>query len=156
MSVIDKELGVLSEYFVSMEKMATNNNGETINVIKVSFPTKWKCFGTNDRKIDVGMDNNIPHIWWVYGKSSVVSFDEITAHVKELIQFNIELDDKKILFKEKAGELKTLFANYDLKTLQTLVFKYKEPRKKGVKKETKKEEKVEEGKVEKVIENKDK
>lgn len=150
MGLLDKQIGGISEYFVSMEKL------RDLNIIKVNLPERWKSFNSEDGKIsveisthDVILANNqitqIP-VFWVYGKQSEVDFDDLTIHIKSIIKYNNDLDNKKELFQEKGNELKKLFSELDLKTLKTLEFKYRKPKVKkvnNVKKEDKKEEVVE-------------
>ncbi|MCK9544384.1 MAG: hypothetical protein M0R03_20385 [Novosphingobium sp.] len=150
MGLLDKQIGGISEYFVSMEKL------RDLNIIKVNLPERWKSFNSEDGKIsveisthDVILPNNqitqIP-VFWVYGKQSEVDFDDLTIHIKSIIKYNNDLDNKKELFQEKGNELKKLFSELDLKTLKTLEFKYRKPKVKkvnNVKKEDKKEEVVE-------------
>lgn len=132
MNILDKQINDFSKYFISMEKM------RDLNIIKVSFPDKWKCFGSDNGIIkaelsthDIYLPNNqvnqIP-VFWVYGKQSEVGFDDLTEHIKGVVKYNIELSEKRKLFQEKGDELKKLFAENDLKTLKTLVFKYRKPK----------------------------
>ena len=66
-----------------------------------------------------------------------VSFDTIFDLVDMTINYNIELQEKVVFFKEKVNELKALFTDEDLETLKTLEFKLKRKKLPQPKKATK-------------------
>ena len=131
-------------------------------VINITYVDNWVVVEPDkDSNIMLTKDLGNENLYYYIAPMSV-SFDTIFDLVDMTINYNVELQEKVVFFKEKVNELKTLFANEDLESLKTLEFKLKKKKQPQPKKEKKKtvkaekpSEKVEEGDVVIVPNNKE-
>ena len=124
-------------------------------VINITYVDNWVVVEP-DKDSDIMLTKDLANEnLYYYIAPMSVSFDTIFDLVDMTINYNIELQEKVVFFKEKVNELKTLFANEDLESLRTLEFKLKKkkqtPPKKTVKKKAEKVEKKEVKEVEKDV-----
>jgi hypothetical protein len=135
---LQEEILSIQEYFRSVEYF-----GKGI-VVKVEFPSKWSVYPSNDEKIKVAPDDNIPNVFFYFTDLSEGTLEEVFSLIRETAEMNINAVKKIELMKEKIEELKEIFASKTIEELQNLKFTFEEEKKtkrKYTKK--KKEEKVE-------------
>lgn len=127
---IKERIEKLGAYFKSMNVASENN----IIYVLVEFPKGWACSELTEYNFNVkaAMDE-IPGLFYFFADMEV-GFDKIFDAIEYNILFNEEAQSKVSLLRKKIEELKTIFENEDIKTLETLEFKLK---KKKTKKETK-------------------
>ena len=125
--------------------------------IALQFNEGWDVIMPENESIYVEHKNGYYHYIALIDN---VKLDDIFKTIENTIDYNIDLEKKLVLFKEKTEELQKIFANEDYETLQTLEFKLgekqelkkiikraktttkdKTPKKTRTKKTTKKEEK---------------
>lgn len=135
---LQEEILSIQEYFRSVEYF-----GKGI-VVKVEFPPKWSVYPSNDEKIKVAPDDNIPNVFFYFTDLSEGTLEEVFSLIRETAEMNINAVKKIELMKEKIEELKEIFASKTIEELQNLKFTFEEE-KKTKRKYTrkKKEEKVE-------------
>ena len=97
--------------------------------IALTFDDGWNILTPENEFIYVEERNNVYHY---IASTDNVKIEDMFNAIDATIDFNMDLQKKLILFKQKTEELQELFANKDFETLQTIEFKIKE------KKETKK------------------
>ena len=129
------DIGILGDRFIGMFKEETENG--FVLRLEVDFKSKikgltWTVF---DKKNEDGGDNfifttpknekNHNEIYHVLGMEGIITFDDLIKHSKEVIDFNLEIEEKKVLLKEKMEELAELFAKCTIDELRELHFVFK-------------------------------
>ena len=147
---LQEEILSIQDYFKSVEYF-----GKGI-VVKVNFPPKWSVYPSNDGRIKVAPDENIPNVFFYFTDLSEGTLEEVFALIRETVEMNNEAVKKIKLMRDKIEELKELFASKSLDELSSLkfVFESKKKRKYNKKKEVKEpveevvvEEKTEENNI---------
>jgi len=128
-------IDILGDRFVGMFK-EDSANGVVLR-LEVDFTSKinglkWMVFNKKDsREVDIiytmeKNGNSKNDIYHVIGMEGAVSFDDLIKHSKQIIEFNMEVEEKKIMLKQKFDELGELFAKYPIEILRTLEFRFVE------------------------------
>jgi len=89
-------------------------------VVDVLLLDNWDMFESEDIKYKPS--NSSSNYYMVYPKEVDDSIDKVLDHVKYVIEFNIEKENKLSLLKAKIEELKVLFNGKPLKDLEKLKF----------------------------------
>ena len=120
--MLQDRLNKIKDYFQRIEQF----DGKW--VICVKYKPKWGAYPSEGGKINAVPDENIPDVWWYYGKDDKVDIDSIFDLIDETIQTNLDAIRKVELFKLKAEELKRIFSDDSIsfKKLQTLRFVFDE------------------------------
>jgi hypothetical protein len=113
------ELKDIFEYLVSVRKLKTYIS------IDIEFPITWKIpkrFVQEDKIVENGKNNDNHRFF-----SFVSEFDESNLNltvnnIKNIIQYNKEIELKERLLKQKIDELKKIFESKKLENLKTLKF----------------------------------
>jgi hypothetical protein len=108
--------------------------------IAIVYENGWDILSPENESIYLEERNGVYH--YIAAIDSV-KIEDIFNVIDATIEYNMDLQKKLILFKEKTEELQTLFANEDLETLQTIQFTFnkQETKKKTKKSKTKTEKK---------------
>ena len=91
--------------------------------IVLQYDDKWDVIMPENESIFVQERNGFYHYIALIDN---VKLDEIFDAIDSTIDYNIDLEKKLLLFKQKTEELQKIFADEDYETLQTLVFKFDE------------------------------
>jgi len=123
-------IDILGDRFIGMFKEQCENG--FVLRLEVDFTPmvrdlRWTVFNKKDNKeVDFifvtpksGHSNNIYHILGMEGR---VTFDDLINHSKHIINFNTDIEEKKLLLKQKFEELGELFAKHDIEDLRCLDF----------------------------------
>jgi hypothetical protein len=89
-------------------------------VVDVLLLDNWDMFESEDIKYKPSTSSS--NYYMVYPKEVDDSIDNVLDHVKYVIEFNIEKENKLSLLKAKIEELKVLFNGKPLKDLEKLKF----------------------------------
>jgi len=139
----EKKLKKLSDYNVSFE---IKNNFYHLSLI---FDDNWDIMESSNEKIYIEKRNGVCHY---IGSTNDVSIDDIFNEIDLTINYNIDLQKKLALFKQKTEELQDIFSKEPLDVLETITFTYgkeeqkakKKPKKPKSTKKATKNEKIEE------------
>lgn len=104
------------KYFNSIKKIKSYIAYEFI------FPLNWKM--TKDfknTKHDLSQTNN-GLVLTILSEISEQDITKTQGIIYDIIEHNLELEEKERLFKSKVSELKSIFAKSDLEHLKTLTF----------------------------------
>lgn len=118
MREIQRRIADLKPYVMQM-----GFSGEYITV-DATFKSKWVLL-TNDKIEHTPNNDGKSHKF--YALNDVTDIDEVLDFIEDIIKYNIEREDKLILLKEKADELKQLFTDKSLEELKTLKFVIEAP-----------------------------
>lgn len=91
--------------------------------ISLVFDEGWDVLIPDNENIYVEQRNGVYHYIALIGS---VSIEELFKAINETIEYNMDMQRKLQLFKEKTIELQEIFANESLETLQTIKFIYGE------------------------------
>ena len=91
--------------------------------ISLVFDEGWDVLIPDNESIYVEQRNGVYHYIALIGS---VSIEELFKAINETIEYNMDMQRKLQLFKEKTIELQEIFANESLETLQTIKFIYGE------------------------------
>lgn len=134
MALLKDKLKNLTKYFRNLQYQ-----GDML-IIEVQYPDKIVPFGTKDKRIQVASSEDVPNVWFYYGKADKVSEDEIFQIMQETVRGYEETLEKVNLMREKMQELKNMFVNNSIDKLRTLKFVFDaEKKKKTVRKPKEKE-----------------
>jgi hypothetical protein len=117
-----REFSALLPYLQSVRKLK-----EYIS-FDVSFPTTWKLpkkYINEERFVEI--DSTITN-HRMFSFVSEVSEDEIelvSNNIQNIIKYNLEREEKELLFQLKVDELKTIFEKQTLTVLKDLQFEIK-------------------------------
>ena len=117
-----KEFSALLPYLQSVRKL------ETYLSFDVSFPTTWKLpkrFVDEDKVMEQTSKINGERFFSFVSEISEDSVGVISDNLKNIIQYNLELEEKDKLFQNKVNELKTIFEKQNLNNLKDLSFEMK-------------------------------
>ena len=100
--------------------------------IALVYDDGWDVLIPDNENIYVENRNGFYHY---IGSIDAISIDDLFNSIEETIAYNMDLQKKLILFKQKTQELQEIFSNEDYETLKNLKFTFE---KEKVKKTTKK------------------
>ena len=124
MNMKDKLLS-LSEYSIGFNIYDGNF------VINITYPNGWTVVDNNDKDIQFARDGSRPNLYYYIAPISV-NVERIFEMIDDVITYNVELEEKVKLFQIKVAELKALFTEESIETLNTLEFKVKRKKVKKV------------------------
>ena len=115
---IYKELTPIIEYLTQIRKL------ENYLVFDVTFPITWKMLKRHiieDKFVNNGTENNLLNL------SFVSEYDEkninlIQENILNIINYNLEREEKERLLEAKINELKTIFDKESLDSLKNFKF----------------------------------
>jgi ATP-dependent Lon protease len=113
-----KELTPIIEYLTQIRKL------ENYLVFDVAFPITWKMLKRHiieDKFVNNGTENNLLNL------SFVSEYDEkninlIQENILNIINYNLEREEKERLLESKINELKTIFDKESLDNLKNFKF----------------------------------
>lgn len=132
---LQEKLIELSEYNVSFN--VANGNF----VIRIKYDENWTIIQPDGEDISFFRDDKDDTVYY-YVASITVGIDRLFYAIDETIDYNHELEEKIVLFKEKMNELQELFTSEPIDVLSTLEFKVKKRKDKQKKEKTVQEEKA--------------
>lgn len=105
--------------------------------IALKYDDGWSVLDSDNENIYIQEKNGFHHY---IASVDNVKMDDLFNIIDATIEYNLDLQKKLILFREKTEELQEIFSNEDYETLKTIEFKItkKEAKKKTVKKPKKK------------------
>lgn len=105
--------------------------------IALKYDEGWSVLDSDNENIYIQEKNGFYHY---IASTDNVKMEDLFNLIDATIEYNLDLQKKLILFKEKTEELQEIFSNEDYETLKTIEFKItkKEAKKKTVKKTKKK------------------
>lgn len=108
-------------------------------LINITYDKGWKVIPPENNKIEFAQKGGIT---FYAAAINEVSFDDVFESIKETIDYNLDLQQKIALYKDKASELQNIFATESLDKLKTITFvfdKNKRPKRKYVRSKDKKQ-----------------
>lgn len=131
-----KELDFLKDYFVSM------NKEKGVLYISLRFNEKWQIFDSNsenegdfsDENIKVTKHEKEKNLVFFYTNSED-NLPKLFKHIRSVIVYNLELEERLKLLDLKMRELKDIFNETDLSKLKRLDFCFKNNKKVKTKKD---------------------
>lgn len=89
-------------------------------VVDLVLKEGWNMFESD--KVSYKPSSNNKNYFMVFPKDPKDSIDEVVTHVENVIEINVEKENKLVLLKAKIEELKRLFTDKSLKDLERLKF----------------------------------
>lgn len=121
--MIKERIDNIKKYFSKIELI------DGILIVRVIFNDKWGIIRKNESSIKIVKDDEVKNGYMYWAKDGEVTLDDIFDYIEETVKYN-EINEMKMkLLKDKIHELSNIFAEEDLKTLQTLKFTYKKNKK---------------------------
>ena len=117
-----KEFSSLLPYLQSVRKL------ETYLCFDVSFPKNWKLlkrYVDEEKVIEQPSKVEKERMFSFVTEISEESVELITQNIRNIIKYNIELEEKEKLFQNKVEELKSIFEKSNLNKLKDLSFEIK-------------------------------
>jgi len=117
-----REFSALLPYLQSVRKLK-----EYIS-FDVSFPTTWKLpkkYINEERFVEI--DSNITNhrMFSFVSEVSETEIELVSNNIQNIIKYNLEREEKELLFQLKVEELKTIFEKQTLTVLKDLQFEIK-------------------------------
>ena len=124
---IQERINNLGDYFKGMQVSAENG----IIYVTVQFQKGWACSEVTEHNFGVkAVQDEVPGVFYFFTDMEV-GFDKVFDAIEYNIHFNEEAQAKVNLLREKIEELRGIFENEDIDTLNTLEFKFKKKMRKG-------------------------
>jgi hypothetical protein len=101
--------------------------------IALEYDENWSILNSDNENIYIQEKNGLYHY---IASTDSVKVEDMFNLIDTTIKYNLDLEKKLILFKQKTEELQELFSNEEYDTLQTIEFKFK--KKNTLKKTTRK------------------
>ena len=134
-------IGLLGDRFLGMFKERPENTNNVVLRLEVDFlsyetATRWTIFNGSvngdgedtifviQKEREKGSRGVTAEVYHVLGVEGVVTYEDLVNHAKSIIDFNMELEEKKILLREKIDELTQLFQEYPTYMLRHLRFNF--------------------------------
>lgn len=117
-----KEFSTLLPYIQSVRKL------KSFLSFDISFPNTWKLpkkFVQEDKVME--QDNTTPNhrLFSFVSEIDEESIEKTTDNIRNIIKYNLELEEKEKLFQAKVEELKNIFQKQNLNNLKGLQFEIK-------------------------------
>lgn len=126
---IKERIKRLGTYFNSMNIAAENN----IIYVLVNFPQGWGCSEVTEHNFNVKTVRDENPGFFYFFADMEIGFDKVFDAIEYNIKFNEDAQAKVTLLRKKIEELKDIFEQEDIQTLQTIEFKFKKKATKSVK-----------------------
>lgn len=117
-----KEFSALLPYLQSVRKLK-----EYIS-FDVSFPTTWKLpkkYINEERFVEIDSTITNHRMFSFVSEVSEVEIELVSTNIQNIIKYNLERQEKELLFQLKVDELKTIFEKQTLTVLKELQFEIK-------------------------------
>lgn len=115
--MIQKKIDSLKPYFKGL-KVAEN-----YKIVEVNLKKSWEMESTEDIGVQQKELKENPNFNYVMFYSENKTFDDLISHIeKEVINYNLEIEQKESLLKAKVEELKRVFETKSLDELNHLKF----------------------------------
>jgi hypothetical protein len=115
--MIQQSFNRLSPYLKGLK--VTDN----YNILEANLKTSWKIPNREGIEVKQKTIDGAPSLVYNLFYSSTLSFDEMVDWLKdEIIDYNLEIEEKERLLKAKVEELKRVFETKDLDELNNLKF----------------------------------
>ena len=117
-----KEFSSLLPYLQSVRKL------ENYLSFDVSFPTTWKLpkkYVDEEKVMEQSSKVENHRFFSFVSEISEESVGVISDNLKNIIRYNLELEEKDKLFQNKVNELKSIFEKQNLNNLKDLSFEMK-------------------------------
>lgn len=118
---IKERIKRLGTYFNSMNIAAENN----IIYVLVNFPQGWGCSEVTEHNFNVKTVRDENPGFFYFFADMEIGFDKLFDAIEYNIKFNEDAQAKVALLRNKIEELKNVFEQEDIQTLETLEFKFK-------------------------------
>lgn len=118
---IKERIKKLGTYFNSMNIAAENN----IIYVLVNFPHGWGCSEVTEHNFNVKVVRDENPGFFYFFADMEIGFDKLFDAIDYNIKFNEDAQAKVNLLRNKIEELKDIFEQEDIQTLETLEFKFK-------------------------------
>ena len=116
------EFSALLPYLQSVRKIKTYMSFD------VAFPDTWKLPKkyVDEQKV-AEQESNVPNhrLFSFVSEINEVEIEKNSLNIQNIINYNLEIEEKEKLFQTKVEELKVLFEKQTLKSLKTLKFEIK-------------------------------
>lgn len=110
----------------NMSIRTASDNGTDYYVVTLNYGTKWKIMEPVDNRVKCVMVNDKGTYGYMTETSNGVG--PIYDSIDETIRYNEEVEKKIVLLKNKAEELKNIFANEPYERLEHLSFVFTTPK----------------------------
>jgi hypothetical protein len=114
-----KEFSALLPYLQSVRKL------QNYLTFDVSFPTTWKLPKKYVEEDKVMEQNSKVENYRLFSFVSEITEDgieKVSQNIQNIIKYNLEREEKEVLFNNKVDELKLIFEKQNLKNLKNLKF----------------------------------
>jgi hypothetical protein len=117
-----KEFSTLLPYIQSVRKL------KNFLSFDISFPNTWKLpkkFVEEDKVME--QESTIPNqrLFSFVSEITEESVEKTSTNIRNIIKYNLELEEKEQLFQNKVEELKNIFQKQNLNNLKGLQFEIK-------------------------------
>lgn len=112
--LIDEKLKKIKPYLVSLRY-----EGKT-SIIDVHFSDNWMV--PESKSIKVKKYAELPNTYMFYSDKEGIVIDDITTYISQVIEYNVEREEKMVLLRVKIEELQEFFVNNDLANLKRMEF----------------------------------
>lgn len=122
--MLEKKIQEIGEYFVGFYKTKEN-----LSVVSVSIPLTWKVWGKKNESGNMIITPKLSkqtqgdNVQTINFSSGELTHSEIMEFIILIKNQNIEIEAKKILYKEKIEELAKIFDTTPLSKLRNITFK---------------------------------
>jgi hypothetical protein len=120
-----KEFSALMPYLQSVRKLK-----EYIS-FDVSFPNTWKLpkkYVNEERVIEQDSKTTNHRLFSFVAEISEDEIEVVTNNIQSLIKYNLDREEKELLFETKVMELKSIFEKNTLTQLKQLYFGFNNPK----------------------------
>lgn len=120
-----KEFSTLFPYLQSVRKL-----NEYLS-FDVSFPTTWKLpkkFVDETKVMEQESKITNHRMFSFVSEIDEVSVEKTSKDIQSIIKYNLEREEKELLFEKKVVELKMIFEKQTLSDLKYLSFEFKKPK----------------------------
>jgi hypothetical protein len=114
-----KEFSSLLPYLQSVRKLKEYFSFD------VSFPITWKLpkkYVDETRVVEQDSKTTTHRFLSFVSEINEEDVDRITSNIKSIVKYNLEREEKELLFENKVNELKGIFEKQNLKSLKNLKF----------------------------------
>lgn len=115
----------LNEHLIKLKSydVALSIVDDTV-IVSVKYPKDWSALKPINKDVSMKTEGGKYYYWASFNLST----DKLFETIYDTIEYNKEVEEKSLLFKEKVNELQQIFLNEDYATLKTIAFKIKKKR----------------------------
>jgi hypothetical protein len=118
-----KEFSTLFPYLQSVRKL------QNFLSFDVMFSTSWKLpkkYVDEEKVMEQESKTPNMRLFSFVSEIDEQSIEKVSTNIQNIINYNLEREEKDQLFQDKVNELKTLFEKQSLKNLKLLKFEFKQ------------------------------